>query len=222
MTEVLAVNSEFQSVSDIALLGESAADPHLSIAEAARSLRISPTTLRRHIKDYSDHVDVTRKGRLLMVAVSSIPSLALIRDLRAQRFSADDIRQVLRAAPGQAILASQTAAIEASTRAAVNIAVDDALKDIRAELKSIKATSRDSDIVVRQSLANILFLIDKFGKELQFHASEERIANIERDLLLMQSEMSLKQLPKPPAKKIKKGLLANAVSFYRRLSTTFL
>jgi len=66
--------------------------------------------------------------------------------------------------------------VETAAKIAVKEAVGEALGDIRTELASIKHPSRDCEVVVRQSLANFLFLIDKFGKELQFHASEKRIA----------------------------------------------
>jgi len=84
MTEVLAVKSRKSAGLRPAKPENLVADPHISVAESARALRISPTTLRRYVKDFGSHLDVIRKGRQIMVAVSSIPTLAQIRDLRAQ------------------------------------------------------------------------------------------------------------------------------------------
>ena len=105
MTEVLAVKSGNQAGAGPADSVDLVTDPHLSVAASARALRISPTTLRRYIKDYGGHLDVIRKGRLLMVAVSSIPTLAQIRDMRARKFGQEDIEYLLAALPGQATLA---------------------------------------------------------------------------------------------------------------------
>ena len=105
--------------------------------------------------------------------------------------------------------------MKTAAKIAVKEAVDEAFSDIRTELASIKHASRDSEVVVRQSLANILFLIDKFGKELQFHAFEERIAGNERDLRLARSKHE--DQPLPVAHDRKSSLLSNAVAFYRRL-----
>jgi len=80
----------------------------------------------------------------------------------------------------------------------VKEAADAAFGGLRAELASVKRTSQDSDVVVRQSLANILFLIYKFGKKLQFHLSEDRIASNERDLRLTRDEPERHLLSAPP------------------------
>ena len=215
MTEILAAKSGFQREAQTAEFGDLVADPHLSVAASARALRISPATLRRYIKDYRDHVDVVRNGRKLMIAVSSIPALAQIRDLRARKYSREDIHQLLAALPGQATLAGIADSIESTTRTAVTEAVDAALGELRAELAGIKRASLDSDVVVRQSLANILFLIDKSNKELQFHVSEERIASNERDLRLAHNEHELQLLPEPQNDKT--SLLSAAAALWRRL-----
>ena len=216
MTEILPAKSGFQRDVQTTEFGDLVADPHLSVAASARALRISPTTLRRYIKDYGDHLDVVRDGRKLMIAVSSVPALAQIRDLRARKFSREDIQQFLVAVPGQATLAGLADSIDAAASTAVKKAVEAALGNLRAELASIKRTSLDSDLVVRQSLANILFLIDKFNKELQFHVSEERIASNERDLRLTHFELEIQQPPN--SRDGGNSLLSTAASFYRRLS----
>lgn len=190
MAEFAPVKSDFHADSRASDQREPVADPHLPVAETAHALRISPATLRRYVKDYSGHVDFRRDGRKLLIAVSSIPTLAQIRDLRAQKYDRDDIQRILEAPPdryGPASLAGS----------AVEDAVNAALGDLRAEMESIKQASMDSEIVIRQSLGNILFLIEKFGKELQFHVSEERIANNERDLRMAEPAPEPKQLPKP-------------------------
>ena len=87
--------------------------------------------------------------------------------------------------------------------------------NLRAEVASVKRATMDSDVIVRQTLANILFLIDKFGKELQFHVSEERIASNERDHRLTRYEDELKLLTAPQNDKT--GLLSIVAAFYRRL-----
>lgn len=217
MTEIQPAASDYHGDAQTTEIGDLVADPHLSVAASARALRISPTTLRRYIKDYRDHLDVIRDGRMLMIAVSSIPALAQIRDLRARKFSRDDIQELLAALPGQATLAGLADSIETTTQTAVKEAVDAALGDIRAELAGVKQASLDSDVVVRQTLANILFLIEKFGRELQFHMSEERIASNERDLRLTRDENEHKLLSAPQNGKT--GLLAAAVALYRRLFT---
>lgn len=220
MAEILQAKYDFQRDHQTVESSNLVADPHLSVAASARALRISPTTLRRYIRDYSDHLDIVRDGRKLMVAVSSIPTFAQIRDLRASKYNREDIQQILTALPGQTTLVGITHSIEAAASAAVKDAVDAALGGLRAEIAGIKRTTQDSEIVVRQSLGNVLFLIDKFGKELQIHLSEERIASNERDLRLTENE-SPKQLPSKQ-RGGKKGLVATAVSFYRRLSNTLL
>ena len=217
MTEVQPAETDFQRDAQTAEFGDLVADPHLSVAAAARALRINPTTVRRYIRDYGDHLDVVRDGRKLMIAVSSIPALAQIRDLRARKFARDDIQQLLSALPGQATFAGIVDSIESTTRTAVKETVDAALGDLRAELASLKRASSDSDVVVRQSLANVLFLIDKFGKELQFHASEERIASNERDLGTTRDEHVPPLLLAPPNHKT--GLWSSALAFCRRMST---
>jgi len=153
-----------------------------------------------------------------MVAVSSVPTLAQIRDLRARNFSIEDIERLLAALPGQvtlAGLAGLAVSPGATANSAVKEAVEAALGDLRAELAGIKQASLDSEVIVRQSLANILFLIDKFGKELQFHASEERIASNERDLRLAHNEHELQLLPEPQNDKT--SLLSAAAALWRRL-----
>jgi len=192
------------------------ADPHLPVAAVARALRISPSTLRRYIRDYKDHVDAVRDGRKLMVAVSSIPALAQIRDLRARKFSREDIQQFLAALPGQATLAGLADSIESTVGIAAKEAVEAAHQDLRTELATIKQASQNSDVVVRQSLANIMFLIDKFNKELQFHLSEERIASNERDLRLARNEHERQLLSAP--RNNKTGFLSTAAALCRRLS----
>ena len=214
MTEVLPVKPAIQGEPPLAKSGDPVADPHLSVAASARALRISPATLRRYIRDYREHLDVVRNGRRLMVAVSSIPSLAQIRDLRARKFSREDIDRILAELPGSAALAGRAAVIEMNTSDAVNSAVEEALSGIRTELTSLRQAQRDNDTVMRQSLANILFLIDKFGKELQFHASEERIANIERDLRLTYRDMDAERQPPAPIRK--KSWIARAGAMFRR------
>ena len=196
-------------------IGHLVADPHLTVAATTRALRISPTTLRRYIRDYSNHLDVVRDGRKLMIAVSSVPPLAQIRDLRARKFSPEEIHKLLTALPGKATLVGLGDSIEATTRTAVKEAVDSTLGGLRAELASVERTSQDSDVVVRQSLANILFLIDKFGKELQFHLSEDRIASDERDLHLTRDEPERHLLSAPPYDKT--SLFSTAAGFYRHL-----
>lgn len=215
MADIQSAKSDIRGDAQIAKLGDPVADPHLTVAATARALRVSPTTLRRYIRDYRDHLDVVREGRRLMIAVSSVPALAQIRDLRARKFSRDDIQQVLAALPGQATLVGLADSIDTTTRTAEHEAVDAALGNLRAEVASVKRASQDSDVVVRQTLANILFLIDKFGKELQFHVSEERIASNERDLRLTRYENELKLLTAPQNDKT--GLLSIVAAFYRRL-----
>jgi len=218
MTELSPVKSRFSTDTHLGAFADPVDDPLLSVAAAARALRISPTTLRRYIKDYKGHVDIIRDGRTVMIAVSSIPALAQIRDLRARKFSPEDVEQLLAALPGQATLASHAASIEAGASAAVKDAVDAALGDIRKELAGIKQASQDSELVDRQSLANILFLIDKFSKELQYHASEERIANNERDRLLTRNEVVTE---KPSIwRNSQNKLPVTATNLYRRLSGT--
>jgi DNA-binding transcriptional LysR family regulator len=217
MTEFQPAETDFPGNAQTADLGDLVADPHLSIAAAARALRISPTTLRRYIKDYSDHLDVVRDGRKSMVAVSSIPALAQIRDLRARKFGREDIQRLLVAVPGQVTLEGLADSIESTARNAVQETVDAALGDLRTEIASLKQATLDSDVVVRQSLANILFLIEKFGKELQFHVSEERIASNERDLRMTRNENELHLLMAPQNDKT--GLLYAALAFCRRVST---
>jgi len=185
------------------------------VAATARALRINPTTLRRYIRDYRDHLDVVRDGRKLMIAVSYAPPLAQFRDWRAQKFSPEEIHQLLASLPGQATLVGLADAIEATTRTAVKEAVDATLGGLRADLASVKRTSQDSDVVFRQSLAIILFLIDKFGKKLQFHLSEDRIARNERDLRLTRDEPERHLLSAPPYDKMR--LFSTAAGFYRRL-----
>ncbi|MDA0653022.1 MAG: hypothetical protein O3C49_07070 [Proteobacteria bacterium] len=151
-----------------------------------------------------------------MIAVSSIPALAQIRDLRARKFNCEDIQQILAALPGQAILVGLADSIQATASIAAKNAVDAAIKDLRAELAGIKRTTQDSEVVVRQSLANILFLIDKFGRDLQFHMSEERIASNKRDLHSIQYQQETLQLP--TSRTDNKGLLSIAATLCRRLS----
>ena len=214
MTDVLPVKSGIQTDFEVTESVDLVSDPHLSIAESARALRISPSTLRRYVKDYEEHIDVVRSGRTLKVAVSSIPALAQIRDLRARKYKQKDIERSLSSVPDPVDTA------DIPTAAAIREAVDAALVDIRAELASIKAASRDSEVVVRQSLANILFLIDKFGKELQFHASEERIASNERDLRL--EDHGAEPTPAKITRRKNNGLISSASAVYRRLSTALL
>lgn len=215
MTEIQPVTPEFPPPAESTSASRRVADPHLSVAAVARALRISPATVRRYIRDYEDHVDVVRNGRGFMIAVSSVPALAQIRDLRARKFGREEIRSVLAAVPGQAIVVERTESIEAAARSAVKDAVDEALGNLRAELVKVKRATLDSDVVVRQTLANILFLIEKFGKELQFHVSEERIANNERDRRLARSERELKLLLAPPNDN--PGLLSAVAGYCRRL-----
>ena len=127
MTEILPAKSDIQSDAQTAEFGDLVADPRLSVAASARALRISPTTVRRYLKDYSNHVDVVRDGRSLMISVSSVPALAQIRDLRARNFCREDIEQLLASVPGPATLAGLADSIEATARTAVKESVDAAL-----------------------------------------------------------------------------------------------
>ena len=101
MREVQSLEALFGGQADNVGAAAPVAEPFLSIAEAARALRISPTTLRRYIRDYSAHIDAVRDSRKLMVAVSSIPALAQIRDLRARKLQKPEIDNILAALPGE-------------------------------------------------------------------------------------------------------------------------
>ena len=193
MSEVQSVESLYGGETDEAKSADQVAEPHLSIAEAARALRISPKTLRRYIHDYAAHIDAVRDGRRLRVAVSSIPALAQIRDLRARKLRKEKIDKILTALPGEISLAG-LAKTEPASGTNADKGMKIALRNLRTDLNKMKRESRDSEVVVRQSLANILFLIERCNKEIQYHVSEERIASKERDLRLTHYEQEIRLL----------------------------
>lgn len=193
MSEVQSVESLYGGEADEAGSADQVAEPYISIAEAARALRISPATLRRYIHDYAAHIDAVRERRKLLVAVSSIPALAQIRDLWARKVQKTDIDSVLAALPGEISL-SGLANAEPRADTASDKTIETALRELRSDVNKMKRESRDSEVVVRQSLANILFLIERCNKEIQYHVSEERIASNERDLRIAHYEQEVRQL----------------------------
>lgn len=213
MSEVQSVESLFSGEAETDGAADRVAEPHLSIAEAARALRISPTTLRRYIQDYGAHVDAVRDGRKLIVAVSSIPALAQIRDLRARKHQKAEIEKILSALPGEVALSS-LATPEPAVPSIDSENVEEALKALQADIVKMKRESRDSEVVIRQSLANILFLIEKCSQEVQYHVSEERIASNERDLRISHYEQEIQLLADESTKK--KGWRAAMAALYRR------
>ena len=219
MSEVQSVESLHSGASDEAGLTDPVAEPYLSVAEAARALRISPTTLRRYIQDYSAQVDAIRDSRKLMVAVSSIPALAQIRDLRARKFHKTDIDKILSALPGEISLSGLAApAASVANLSGENTGgavIDQALVALRTDFNKLKRESRDSEVVVRQSLANILFLIEKCSKEVQYHVSEERLASNERDLRIAEYEQEIQLLSDD--QKQGSGWRTTLTSLYRRI-----
>lgn len=218
MSEVQSVESRFRDQVDHNGRADRVPEPYLSVAEAARALHISPTTLRRYIQDYGTHIDFVRAGRTVSVAVSSIPALAQIRDLRARKLQQAEIKTILTSMPGEVALAGLAVPVpQGKVRDDANVAT--ALKDLRADVNRMKRDSRDSEVVVRQSLANMLFLIEKCSKEIQFHVSEERIASRERDLHLSQYEQEIQLLADQSNRT--GGWRAAIASLYRRLGAAF-
>lgn len=219
MSEVQSVESLYSGTSDEAGSTNPVAEPYLSVAEAARALRISPTTLRRYIQDYSAQVDAIRDSRKLMVAVSSIPALAQIRDLRARKFQKTDIDKILSALPGEISLSGLAGPADSvadqSGENSGGVAIDQALVALRTDFNKLKRESRDSEVVVRQSLANILFLIEKCSKEVQFHVSEERLASNERDLRIAEYEQEIQLLSDD--RKQGSGWRTTLASLYHRI-----
>ena len=215
MSEVQPVAPVFDSQPKEAGRRGQVEDPYLSVAASARALRISPATLRRYIKDYNRHLDVGRNGRKLTVAVSSIPALAQIRDLRARKVSREEIQRILAMVPSDVALAGLAPSTPAIDKPGEDKRVEEAIAGLRAELASVKRISQDNDVVVRQTLANLLFLIDKFSKELQFHVSEERIASTERDLRLTRYEDEFQRLSEGDPNG--NGLFETVAGHFRRL-----
>ena len=166
-------------------------EPRLPVAVVARSLRLRPATLRRYVSDHGAHLDVSRDGRSLMVAVRSVPVLTQIRDLRARRFTRVQIDRLLAALSGEAALAGLAPAPLPTDATARDGSTDKALAAMQRELATMKEALRESDVLVRQSLSNILFLVEKCGKDIQYFAAEERIASKERDLREIESEYRL-------------------------------
>ncbi|MBT5051170.1 MAG: helix-turn-helix domain-containing protein [Rhodospirillaceae bacterium] len=219
MREVQSLEALFGGQADNVGAAAPVAEPFLSIAEAARALRISPTTLRRYIRDYSAHIDAVRDSRKLMVAVSSIPALAQIRDLRARKLQKPEIDNILAALPGEISL-SGLSATEPPSDTTTDKGIESALRELRSDVNKMKRESRDSEVVVRQSLANILFLIERCNREIQYHVSEERIASKERDLRLAHYEQEI-QLLSDDRTRIGGWRLAIAALYRRMMGLAF-
>jgi hypothetical protein len=219
MNEVQSVVSPYEGDPGSTGSAETVPEPFLPLAEAARALRISPTTLRRYIQDYSAHIDAVREGRKLMVAVSSIPALAQVRDLRARKIQKSEIDNILSALPGEIALSGLAVLPEKSAAPAGNgassVPLERALRELRTDLNNLKRESRDSEVVVRQSLANILFLIEKCSREVQYHVSEDRLASNERDLKIAHYEQEIQRLSHDRTQNA--GWLASLRGLYRRM-----
>jgi DNA-binding transcriptional MerR regulator len=215
MGETQPASAAFQAGADGAELVGRDAEPRLPIAACARALRVSPATMRRYIHDHGVHLDAVRDGRTLRVAVSSVPALAQIRDLRARKFSRQDIDRLLATLSDETALAGLAPSPGETTP---DDAVAKRLDALHRDIATMKEELRDSDVLVRQSLANILFLVEKCTRDIQYYASEERIASRERDLRLTEVESEYRRLSARGRKA--KGVLASLMARYRLVLAT--
>lgn len=170
-------------------------EPYLSVQEAARALSISPSTLRRYLTDHADHLQLVRARRETRVAVSSIPALARIRDLRRRRVGRREIDHLLGLSPDAlGALSVSKATGETPPKSAADQEIGRVLTDMRREIAEMRHERQESEVVMRQTLSSIVFLLDKYNKEVQYYTSEERIANRERDLTIAEQEAHIRRL----------------------------
>ncbi len=157
-------------------------EPLLSVSDAALALRVGPATVRRYLSDFRGFVETQGERRELKIVLRSFPVLARIRDMRARRMRKGEIECCLADGPYEDANGTVQETNQSATPAVP--ATDAALDSLRREFAALKQELRENELVMRQSLSTILFLMEKHSKELEFHVSEERLANRERDFLL--------------------------------------